>query len=250
MLPGRDAGKFIRYYQQKGSTLKQHLTIKELPDSEKPYEKYLKSGPTSLSDAELIAVIIRSGTCGRKSIEVAQDFLNTGSRNLLNLYEISYEDMMKIPGIGQVKAIQLKCIAELSKRIARTKYGERIRLGDAKAIADYYMEQMRHERQEKLVLCMFDSKCQLMEDHILSIGSATSAFVAPREIFLAALHARAVHIVLLHNHPSGSPMPSSNDDAVTTRLVECGRLLGIPVSDHIIIGDNSYYSYREHSKIS
>lgn len=230
--------------------MNQHLTIKELPDSEKPYEKYMKSGPASLSDAELIAVIIRSGTCGRKSIEVAQDFLNRKNRNLLNLYEISHEDMMKIPGIGKVKAIQLKCIAELSERIARTKYYEKVRLGDAKSIAGYYMERMRHEKQERLLLAMFDSKCRLMEDAVLSIGSATSAFVVPREIFLTALRAGAVHIVLLHNHPSGDPSPSANDDAVTLRLAECGNLLGIPLSDHIIIGDNSYYSYYEHQKIS
>lgn len=229
--------------------MNQHLTIKELPDSEKPYEKYMKSGPASLSDAELLAVIIRSGTCGRKSIEVAQDFLNRGVRNLLNLYEISHEDMMKIPGIGQVKAIQLKCIAELSKRIAKTQSCDNVRLGNAKSIASYYMEQLRHEKKEHLILAMFDSKCRLMEDAVLTIGSATSTFVVPREIFQTALRAKAVHIVLLHNHPSGDPAPSANDDAITERLSECGRLLEIPLSDHIIIGDNSYYSYCEHQKL-
>ncbi|MGN0349684.1 MAG: DNA repair protein RadC [Roseburia sp.] len=228
--------------------MKQHLTMKQLPDSERPYEKYLSCGATALSDAELLAVIIRSGSAGRKAIEVAQDFLNMGDRSLLNLYDVSYEEIKRISGIGSVKAIQLKCIAELSKRIAQTKYRSKIHLNDAASVADYYMEHMRHEKQEKLLLCMFDSKCRLLEDVLLSIGSATSAIVTPREIFLTALRAGAIHIILLHNHPSGSPEPSGEDDAVTLRLIECGRILGIPLSDHIIIGDRSYYSYREHAK--
>lgn len=230
--------------------MKQHLTVKELPDSEKPYEKFLRSGPGALSDAELLAVIIRSGTNGRKSVEVAQDFLNYGNRNLLNLYETSYEDMLRIPGIGQVKAIQLKCIAELSRRIAEARYQRRVRLNDAGSVADYYMERMRHEKQEKLLIAMFDMKCCLLGDVILSVGSATSTYVPPREIFLTALRYQAVQIIMVHNHPSGSPVPSASDHAVTKRVEECGALLGIPLSDHIIIGDHSYYSYREQGLIS
>ncbi len=229
--------------------MNKHLTIKELPDSERPYEKFLKTGPESLSDAELLAVIIRSGTNGRKAIEVAQDFLNFGSRNLLNLYAASYEDMLLIQGIGQVKAIQLKCVAELSKRIAEAKYYDRICLDNAKSIADYYMERMRHEKQEKLVIAMFDSKCRLLGDTVLCVGSATSAFAPPREIFLTALRFHAVHIVMVHNHPSGSPEPSSQDNAFSGRIAQCGQLLGIALSDHIIIGDTDYYSYREHNLI-
>lgn len=229
--------------------MKTHLTIKELPDSEKPYEKFLKYGAESLSDAELLAVIIKSGTSGQKSIEVAQNLLNTRCRNLLNLYESTYEEMLEIRGIGPVKAIQLKCIAELSKRITETKYYDRICLNSAGSIAAYYMERMRHEQQEKLVICMFDNKCRLIDDTILSIGSVSSAIVPPREIFLTALAAKAVHIVLVHNHPSGLPTPSGDDDAVTKRIVACGKLIGIALSDHIIIGDQSYYSYRENRQI-
>lgn len=230
--------------------MNQHVTIKELPDSEKPYEKFIKYGAESLSDAELLAVIIKSGTNGLKSIEVAQNFLNFGPRNLLNLYEVSFEEMQKIKGIGQVKAIQLKCIAELSGRIVKTRYQDGVCLNSARSIASYYMEEMRHEKQEKLIVCMFDAKCRLMEDVILSIGSVSSAFVSPRDIFMAALRCKAVHIVLIHNHPSGFPEPSGEDDAVTDRVYESGRMLGVCLSDHIIIGDNVYYSYREHRRIS
>ena len=225
--------------------MKGHLTIKELPDSEKPYEKFLTYGPESLSDAELLAVIIKSGTNGLKSVEVAQNFLNQKNRNLMNLYDVSYEEMLCMKGIGKVKAIQLKCIAELSNRITATKYMERISLRDARSIAIYFMEKLRHESQEQLVVCMFDSKCRLLAEEVVSKGSVNSSIVPPREIFLLALQKKAVHIVLLHNHPSGVSTPSGEDNEVTRRISECGQMIGIPLTDHIIIGDHNYYSYRE-----
>lgn len=229
--------------------MKEHLTVKELPASEKPYEKFLNCGAESLSDAELLAVIIRSGTKGLKSIDVAQQLLSAGGKNLMNLYEIPYEEMIAMRGIGQVKAIQLKCIAELAKRIAATRYRHRLRLTDAATVADYYMERLRHEEQEQVLLGMFDSDCNLIGEKRMTIGSVNTAFVAPREIFMTALRHQAVQIIVLHNHPSGSPKPSAQDDAVTRQLCECGHMIGILLADHIIIGDHVYYSYREHGKI-
>lgn len=224
-------------------------SMKELPDSEKPYEKFLESGAESLSDAELLAVIIRSGTQGKTSIEVAQDFLAQGNRNLLNLYELSFDEMKQIYGIGRVKAIQLKCVAELSKRITKTRYQDGLSMNHPQTIADYYMERMRHEKQERLLALFFDSKCRLLSDVVMSIGSVTTTFVSPREIFLTALRCNTVQIILLHNHPSGNAQPSEEDDEVTKRMKECGELLGIPLVDHIILGDQSYYSYRAHKRI-
>ncbi|MGN0143114.1 MAG: DNA repair protein RadC [Roseburia sp.] len=235
---------------RKEVAMSQHLTVKELPASEKPYEKFLKEGAQALSDAELLAVIIKSGTVGMQAVEVARNFLSQGDQNLLNLYEIPFGELVKLKGIGTVKAIQLKCVAELSKRIARTSYHKQVRLGDAKSIACYYMEQLRHEKQERLVVCMFDSKCRLMGDCTVSVGTANASIVSPREVFLAALQHKAVHIILVHNHPSGVPMPSGEDDLVTERIHSLGQLLDIPLSDHIIIGDGCYYSYRESGKIT
>lgn len=229
--------------------MEEHITVKELPDSEKPYEKFLSCGAESLSDAELLAVIIRSGTRGLKSIEVAQRLLGIGGKNLLNLYEISYEEMIAMRGIGRVKAIQLKCVAELAKRISLTKYRRELRLSDASTVANYYMERLRHEKQERVILGMFDSNCNLIADELMTIGSVAAAFVSPREIFMTALRHQAVQIIVLHNHPSGSPKPSGQDDAVTGQLAECGRIIGIALADHIIIGDHAYYSYREHRKL-
>ena len=210
--------------------MNQHLTVKELPDSEKPYEKCLQYGAECLSDAELLAVIIRTGTAGKKSIEVAQDILNRNQRNLLNLHHLSMKDFMEIPGIGTVKAIQLKCLAEIN---------------NASSVALYYMEELRHENREKLMLCMFDSQSVLLGDEMISVGTVNASLVSPREIFIRALMRQAVHIILLHNHPSGVPLPSTQDKLVTRKIQECGEMLGIHLSDHIIIGDNQYFSFKE-----
>ncbi len=225
--------------------MNQHLTVKELPDSEKPYEKCLQYGAECLSDAELLAVIIRTGTAGKKSIEVAQDILNRNQRNLLNLYHLSMKDFMEIPGIGTVKAIQLKCLAEITKRMTKATRIREVSLNNASSVALYYMEELRHENREKLMLCMFDSQSVLLGDEMISVGTVNASLVSPREIFIRALMRQAVHIILLHNHPSGVPLPSTQDKLVTRKIQECGEMLGIHLSDHIIIGDNQYFSFKE-----
>lgn len=222
-----------------------HITMKEMPESEKPYEKCLKSGAQGLSDAELLAVILRTGTRQKTSLETAQHLLYGGEGNLLNLVTMSMEEMQNIPGIGQVKAAQMKCVAELAMRIARTKRAVRISLNQPESVAEYYMETLRHESKEKLLLAMFDAKCSLLGDEIISVGTVNHSLVSPREIFLKALQYKAVHIVLLHNHPSGDPTPSEADKRVTKRIATCGELMDIALADHIIIGDNSYISFRE-----
>lgn len=222
-----------------------HLTVKELPESEKPYEKCLRYGAEYLSDAELLAVIIRTGTAGKKSIELAQEILNCKERSLLNLYHMSLKDFMEIPGIGTVKAIQLKCLAEITRRLTKATRIHEVSLSSASSVASYYMEEMRHEDREKLMLCMFDSKCVLLGDEVISIGTVNASLVSPREVFKQALMHQAVYIILLHNHPSGVPLPSTQDKLVTRRIQECGEMLGIQLSDHIIIGDNQYFSFKE-----
>ncbi|MBO5371802.1 MAG: DNA repair protein RadC [Lachnospiraceae bacterium] len=221
-----------------------HLTVKELPESEKPYEKCLRYGVEYLSDAELLAVIIRTGTMGKRSIDLAQEILSRKEKNLLNLYALSINELKEISGIGMVKAIQLKCLAEITKRITKATR-QNISLASSASIAAYYMEELRHENREKLLLCMFDSKCALLGDAIISIGTVNASLISPREIFKEALTAQAVQIVLIHNHPSGIPMPSAQDKIVTRRIQECGELMGIQLSDHIIIGDNRYFSFKE-----
>lgn len=223
----------------------QHLTMRELPESERPYDKFLKIGEGGLSDAELLAVILRSGSAGRTALQLAQDVLRGEQGNLLNLNRLTVEELLEIPGIGQVKAIQMKCIAELAKRISATAYRKNLQVNEPGTIAAYYMEQMRHETKEKLTAAMFDARNRFLGDEVISVGTVNASLVSPREIYLKALKCQAVNVIILHNHPSGEAKPSDEDIRVTLRVAECGRMLGINLADHIIIGDNSYTSLRE-----
>ncbi len=223
--------------------------MKNLPETEKPYEKCCKYGAEVLSDAELIAVILRTGTRGISAVALAREILNREGGGILNLYRMTLHELTDIPGIGRVKAVQLKCMAELSKRLTKTTRQHRVKLTDAASVADYYMEQLRHETKEKLLVCMFDAKCSLIGDEVISVGTVNASLTSPREVFLAAMNHKAVQIILLHNHPSGQPAPSKQDEMVTERICLCGELLGIRLSDHIIIGDNMYYSFREEGLI-
>lgn len=222
-----------------------HTNMKNLPESERPYEKFIHSGPSSLTDAELVAVIIKSGTSGRTAMEVARDLLTYRHQNLLNLYEYSFDELCDFKGIGRVKAIQLKCIAELSVRIARTQRGYHIQMSTPATVAEYYMEQMRHRKEEALWAAFFDAKCNFLGDSEISVGSVNYAYVSPRDVFRKALECNAVFLILLHNHPSGDPTPSEDDRHVTRRIISCGELLGVELADHIIIGDNCYFSFKE-----
>ncbi|WP_373214992.1 DNA repair protein RadC [Ruminococcus sp. 5_1_39BFAA] len=223
-------------------------TMKELPEAQRPYEKCIREGVEALSDSELLAVILRSGTQGMNSLTLANKVLSltkdTAYPGLLGLMRLSLQDLMKVNGIGKVKAIQLKCIGELSKRMASAAAKPRISFRDPETIARYYMERLRHEEQELLFVMMFDNRNHLLGEHLVTKGTANATLVTPREIFLEALRYRAVCLILVHNHPSGDPSPSDCDIAVTEQIFKAGELVGISLLDHIIIGDQRYFSFR------
>lgn len=225
--------------------MQKHLTVKELPKTERPYEKCMYYGTQALTDEELLAIFIRTGTKNYTAMELGAQILRGGSRNLMNLYDYGIQDLMKFEGIGRVKAIQLKCIAEISVRIANVRRNVDICFSSPDAVADFYMEKLRHEPIEHFVVCMLDSKCRYLGERTLTIGSVDASLVSPREVFIHALSLQAVSIIILHNHPSGRPQPSREDRQVTQRIAECGKLLHVKLSDHIIIGDHDYYSFRE-----
>lgn len=225
--------------------MSEHFTMKKLPASEQPYEKYLAHGEASLSDAELLAIIIKSGTKTESSLDIARKLLQGNHNNLLNLYDLSYRDLLQFSGVGQVKAIQLKAVAELSRRIAKTRSGYDLKMDKPETIAAYYMEQLRHAKEERLICAFFDSKCTFLGDVVISKGSVNSAYVSPREIFRQAFDYEAVMIILLHNHPSGDPTPSNDDILITKRIEKGAQILELQLVDHIIIGDNRYYSFKE-----
>lgn len=217
----------------------------KVPEEERPYEKCLSLGERALTDAELLSVILRSGTPGESALDLSRRVLRQfGEDDLTGLCHQSIPEMMRIRGVGQVKAIQLKCIAELSRRIARSRNSRNVCFTDPESVAAYYMEDYRHEEQEKVLLVMLDGAGQLLGEELLFQGTADKALISPREIFLCALRRRSASVILLHNHPSGDPTPSEEDLIVTRQIREAGDLLGIPLLDHIILGDRKAVSLR------
>lgn len=225
---------------------KQHITTKELPFTERPYEKCERFGAESLSDAELLAIVIKTGTKKETSIEVAHRLLSMeeNKKGLSFLHYATIQELMEIPGIGRIKAIELLAVAELGRRLSVTGKDKDAFTGP-EALAERYIPKMRHLLQEKVVLVMLDTKCHILNEAVVFAGTVNSAPLEARDIFLLALKHRAVFIILLHNHPSGDPNPSHIDLVTTRRIKEAGDLLGIQLMDHIIIGDNEYISLKE-----
>ena len=224
-----------------------NLLTREDADLTRPYERCLLYGPSSLSDQELLAVIIRSGTKGASAVFLADQILHleSGNSGLLGICHLSVSELMTVPGIGQVKAIQLKCVGELAKRISTYRARQVLSFSAPETIADYYMEDMRHLDKEQTVVLHFDSKMALLGEDVMTVGTVSGALISPREIFIKALARQAVRIVLLHNHPSGDPSPSREDIISTRQVRKAGEILGIILTDHIIIGDLSYCSLKE-----
>ncbi len=217
----------------------------------KPYEKFLKHGAAYLTDAELLAIIIRTGTRNASALAIAQQILDRFEQNrqLNSLHHITMQELMEIDGIGEVKAVKIKCIAELSARMAKQHAAQTLDFKTPSSIADYYMEQLRHEEVEKVLLLLLDTKLHLMEEYLLSKGTVSASLLSTREVFRHALRAGACKIVLLHNHPSGSCNPSMEDLSVTKKIMEAGKLMEIPLLDHLIVGDGCYLSLKEHGYI-
>ncbi|MDY3250549.1 MAG: DNA repair protein RadC, partial [Candidatus Choladocola sp.] len=213
--------------------------MKSIPKEERPYEKCLQKGAEYLTDAELLAVILRTGSKGESALELSRKILALGENEsgLLGIYHMSISDLMRVRGLGKVKAVQLKCLAELSKRFARSTFHEGVSFHNPVDVAEYYMEELRHQEQEILILVMLNSKGKLIRDQVISKGTVRSSLISPREIFVEATKHQAVSILLLHNHPSGIPDPSQEDIRLTRRVKLAGELLGIELLDHIIIGD-------------
>lgn len=221
--------------------------MKEMACEERPYERCERFGASNLTDSELLAVLLRTGTRGENALQLADKILHPvfSQKGVLNLHQWTYEQLMQIKGIGKVKAIQILCLAELSRRLAKATAQEGLNFSNPASIARYYMEDLRHANQEQMKLLLLNTKSRLIGETDISKGTVNSAVISPSELFVEALQKNAVSIVLLHNHPSGDPTPSKEDVLITRRIQEAGRLIGVELLDHIVIGDNCYVSLRE-----
>ena len=220
-------------------------SMKELPLQEQPYEKFRKHGPGSLSDAELLSIIIGSGSQGESALSLSRRILAlTECRDLAGLCRLKPAQLTALKGIGPVKAMKLLCVGELSRRIAKTGAERTVSFTDPESVAACYMEDLRHEDAERVLLLMLDTRSRLIGEEVISKGTVNMSAVSPREIFLTAFRYGAVSIILLHNHPSGDPTPSREDIALTRQVRQAGALVGIELVDHIVVGDRCYFSFR------
>lgn len=222
------------------------MKIKELPLTERPYEKLEIYGAESLSNAELLAIIIKTGTKEQSAVSIAQNILKLNEQaeqgNLRFLQEMALEEFMEIKGIGKVKAIQLKAVCELTKRIARPINQKKPSIKTPKDVADMLIPELRYEKQEKVKVLILNSKNIVLKTYDVSLGGSNFAYIEPKDVLAEAIKMQAPKIILVHNHPSGDAKPSKGDYKVTDRIYEAAQLMGIQLLDHIIIGDGSYQS--------
>jgi DNA repair protein RadC len=222
----------------------QPTMIRDIPPHDRPRERMIAFGPQSLSNHELLAILLRTGTKEESVLQLSNRILNE-FEGLRLLKDASLEEITAIHGIGSAKAIQLMAAVEIGRRIGRLKYEDRFMIRAPEDAANYMMEEMRFLSQEHFVCLYLNTKNQVMHKQTLFIGSLNASIVHPREVFKEAFRRSAASIVCLHNHPSGDPAPSREDIDVTKRLVECGKILGIDVLDHLIIGEKKYVSLKE-----
>ncbi|GJL55276.1 MAG: UPF0758 protein [Nitrospirales bacterium] len=225
------------------------MGIHSWPSSERPRERLLQQGPESVSDAQLLAILLRVGRQDSSAVQVAMELLERldGVQGLSNR---SLEELCAIPGIGPAKAAQILAAVELGKRTLSTPLTTGLRIGASRDLYHHYYPLVRDLRYEVFKVVLLDAKHRVIRDMTISQGSLTVNIVHPREVFNVAVRESAAAIVVLHNHPSGNPDPSPEDYALTQRLVTAGDILGIQVLDHVVIGDGSYISFADKGLMS
>lgn len=220
------------------------MKIENLPVSERPMEKALEIGIENLSNVELMALIINSGTARKSAIDIAGEVLAISSDGVSALGELELEELLEIKGIGRSKATRVLAAVQLGKRMATAFPEGRFCIRSNDDVAKLLMERLRYEKKEHFLSILLNSKGEVLEIDTVSIGELSATVVHPREVFNRATKRSAASIILAHNHPSGDPTPSTQDVETTKRLVECGRLMGIKVLDHVIIGNGDFSSLK------
>ena len=218
------------------------MKIKEVPTLERPYEKLELYGEQKLSNSELLAIIIKTGNKNESVLTLAQKILNMCGYNLRVLQELSITELMSIKGIGRVKAIQLKAVCELAKRMGQPLNTNKITIKSPEDVANLVMEELRYETKEEARVITLNMKNIVQKIVTVSQGGTNFAVIEPKEVLEDAIKLGAPRIILLHNHPSGDSTPSKSDYDVTDKIYECASMMGIELLDHIIIGDGNFES--------
>lgn len=229
------------------------MKIHDLPDSSRPRERFLKYGKESLSDAELLAIILRTGTRNKKDengenlpgenvVDISNRLIKEYS--LEKLFDCSLKELEKIKGIGKAKAMQILAISELGKRYNSSKNPVK-KITCGKDVYNYFHEKLKNEKQENFYVLILNLQNQIIKEELISKGVLDAAILHPREVFRPAIKHSASKIILVHNHPSGDPNPSKEDLDITKILIEVGKLIDIKILDHVIIGKDNYWNWAE-----
>ena len=224
-------------------------TIKEIPLNDRPREKMAANGAAVLTDAELIAILLRTGTAEKSAIDIASEMTADGGlyKRLAGITRLN--ELTNIKGLGQAKAATVLAALEIGRRIASAKPIEKIHLSCPQDVADFLMPRLRYAAKEQFVVILLNGKNKVIGTEVVSEGSLSSSIVHPREVYAPAILHHAAAIMVAHNHPSGDPKPSLEDEEVTRMLSRSGKVLGIPMIDHVIIGDGNYYSFLENEAL-
>lgn len=221
-----------------------NLTIKEYPSQERPMEKMVKLGVDSLSDIELLAILIGSGTREWNALDLANQILRTNKERPW-LLKAGLEELQAYPGIGLTKSCRIIAGLELGRRLSQARDFNAISLSEPKTVANYFRSVYQGEDKEMFCTLFLDTKNRPVKMETVSLGILNQTLVHPREVFRTAIRQGAHSILLAHNHPSGDPEPSSEDLSITRRLIMAGKIIGIPVLDHVIVAESHYTSFRE-----
>ncbi|TFB24936.1 JAB domain-containing protein [Filobacillus milosensis] len=220
------------------------IFIKDVPKDDRPRERLIQAGPQALSNQELIAILMGSGTKGTSALSLATRVL-VHFEGLSLLKGATINELTMIKGIGEAKAVSIMAAIELGKRLHSFKVGDRFTIRSPEDGANFLMEEMRDLKQEHFVALYLDTKNQVIHRQTIFIGSLNSSIVHPREVFKEAIKRSAASVICAHNHPSGDPAPSNEDIHVTKRLSESGKVIGIELLDHLVIGDQKFISLKE-----
>lgn len=221
--------------------------IKDWPEDERPREKLLKRGAAALSDAELLALVLRTGdaAAGRSAIDLGRELLERFGGNLRELAQAELNELQQVKGLGLAKAASIKAAFTLGSRFQARRLETLERFTSPAQVFEFFHHELRDSRKELFLVLLLDGKNRITRKVQVSEGSLNQSIVHPREVFAPAVRESAAAVIFVHNHPSGDPAPSREDREITRRLKEAGEILGVRVLDHIIIGDGSYYSFVE-----
>ncbi len=218
------------------------MHLKEYAEEQRPRERLIKSGASALSDAEILALILKIGNREENVIELSQRLI--AKFGLEKLSNCSLHELQQIKGIGQAKACEILAVFELAKR-ARINYSERKFIRSPLDVFRHFQAKLGELKQEQFYLLLLDTKNFVTKEELIAIGTLNASIIHPREVFKPAIKESAYAVVMVHNHPSGDPNPSTEDLQVTEKLAEAGELLGIKLVDHVIIGNGKYWSWKE-----